>query len=862
MTELQKLPIDEYLPAILHSLQKNNSLVLSAEPGAGKTTRLPGALLELESLMRQQKKILVLEPRRIAAVSAASRIAEENGWIVGGAEVGYQVRFDSQYSSETRLIFLTEALLAKRIQNDPELSDVGAVILDEFHERSQHVDLAIGLLKELQSLSRPDLRIIVMSATLSQEPLCKFLETKNSFSVPGKTFPLEISYLNTSQKLQTDQTFIEFVGQKIREELNGLPPGEHLLVFLPGTGEIDRVQRHLEAMGLQTKFLIFALHGNLSLGDQKKILTPSSQSKIILSTNVAESSLTIDQVTRVIDTGLQRRSSINPKTGVSQLQLARISQSSATQRSGRAARQKPGRCLRLWSKLEQTALPAFEIPEIHRTDLTDTLLLLADLGVSDPLQFTWFEKPKEERLKAAIQQLQIFKTIDRSGRISELGKNCLKWPLSTRLSFLLEIGLEMERKYPRALDLACQVGALLSELRVLRPQNSIQQNSECDLIEFLPQVGRNPMIERVYRQLKELAQKELRRRSKNQDLQLSSSLGNSTSEEDLIRYMLFRCHVDRIAKQRKTLSSGKHQKRALMIGGRGLIIDEKSSLHNSEYFVTIDLIDVGAQSSSDSKANLVSAVDEKWLADVGEIHEYYKVEFDEEKKSFSQISGKALKLLPELELPIGNEHRQMASSELIQEKLPEVAKSHFSFLSKENANLASWLSRFQYFQNFLNEELLTEEVISESLADAAYGESSILGLAQKDLVYFFEEKLEKKWGNEKLTQFHNGCPAYFVAPTSSKIKIDYTKEKPEVEIRLQELFGQTVAPTIMMGQVTLTLVLLAPNYRPVQVTQDLISFWNNGYNEVKKELKARYPKHSWPENPLTAPPVAKGKSHK
>lgn len=421
------LPIDYFLKKIVDSLKQESNLVLSAAPGAGKTTRLPPALLSAT-----EKKILVLEPRRIAAVAAAKRIADENSWNLG-KEVGYQIRFDSNYTQETRLIFLTEALLSRRILHDPELMDIGIVVLDEFHERSQHVDLAIGLLKELQTLTRPDLKIVVMSATLQSEMICNFLETTNYHNVPGQSFPLNIEYINSAQKLQTNIEFIQNVANHVIKESTRLGPAEHMLVFLPGLSEIERTKEKLQSWADQKNFLLLRLHGNLALQDQQSILTPSSQNKIILSTNIAESSLTVDGVRVVIDSGLQRKSSVNSRTGFPQLELTRISQSSATQRSGRAARQAPGFCLRMWSKLDQQALPAEDTAEILRIDLSEVILFLALNGLSDPNSFTWFEKPKSESIKKAQKNLLGLGAIDASGALTTLGKKFLKWPLPPAL---------------------------------------------------------------------------------------------------------------------------------------------------------------------------------------------------------------------------------------------------------------------------------------------------------------------------------------------------------------------------------------------------------------------------------------------
>jgi ATP-dependent helicase HrpB len=844
----QTLPIDQYMPEIIESLKHHSSLVLSAEPGAGKTTRLPPAILQSlgPSII---KKVLVLEPRRIAAIAAAHRIAEENHWTVG-AEVGYQVRFESQMTAKTSLIFLTEALLAKKIQNDPNLEDVGAVIIDEFHERSQHVDLALGLLKELQTLSRPDLKIVVMSATLNHQPLCEFLETTNYFSVPGKTFPLQIEYLNSPLRLQTDSVFIEQVLNQIKLTVKTLASGEHLLVFLPGLGEIERIQREIESTSLASHFLIYALHGNLPIAEQKLILQPSSKSKIILSTNVAESSLTIDGVTQVIDSGLQRRSTFDSRNGVSSLQLTKISQSSATQRSGRAARQKPGRCLRLWSKLDQQGLPIDDVAEIHRSDLSDAILILAQLGITDPLQFSWLESPQMDRLKMAFQQLKILKAIDPQGKLTPRGRRLSQWPLSPRLSTLMEEVLEQASTNPRALEIGCSIAAALSEPRFFRQMKHSTSASECDITEWLPLVPKSPLVSKVYRQLLNLCEK---KRAEKNSLSIQEKT-ISQSDEDFIKKILLQSFPDRLARRRKSVGQQELSQKALLMGGRGLVLDDNSSVKKSEYFIALEVFD-SPGGAGDCKASLASGIREEWLQDLGKIESYERVDFDEDKKKFFKISGRRLFLDESLFLPLGHEHSQAASKDLIQQQLSEVAKEHWDYFVRMNSHLEKWQKRLDFFQKYLGQDLLSEQNKKEALAEASYGEHSLEDVAKKDLIYFLQSKMSP----QDLVDFESHCPVFFIAPTGSKIPINYDSEKPVLEIRLQELFGQSSAPTICQGQCPLTIHLLAPNYRPVQVTQDLMSFWKNGYLEVKKELKSRYPKHSWPDDPLKAPPIAKGR---
>jgi ATP-dependent helicase HrpB len=365
----QKLPLDVCWPDIESALQSHRNLVLVAEPGAGKTTRLPPLLL-LSGLIAESQKILVLEPRRLAARAAAMRIADERGWRVGG-EVGYQVRFENRTSPTTRLQILTEGLLTRRLQSDPELRDVGTVILDEFHERSQHTDLALGLLFELQELSRPDLRIIVMSATLDADRVSRFLKDCPIVKVPGRTHPIEIHHAAKPLSLETGPGFLDMVAETTLAVIEGSKPRKgDLLVFLPGAREIRGVRERISARADRAGFDCLELHGSLALEDQDRAIRRSSdhsRSKVVLATNIAETSLTIDGVGTVIDSGLARVMRTDA-LGFPRLSVSRISLASATQRAGRSGRQGPGHCYRLWSKLDESSMPAFEQPELLRTD--------------------------------------------------------------------------------------------------------------------------------------------------------------------------------------------------------------------------------------------------------------------------------------------------------------------------------------------------------------------------------------------------------------------------------------------------------------------------------------------------------------
>jgi len=815
------LPIDSQLDAILASLKTHRTLVLSAAPGAGKTTRLPPRLLDLTD-----KKILVLEPRRIAAVAAAARIADEQNWNLGD-QVGYQIRFDSKFSASTRLIFLTEALLNRKIIADPELSDVGIVVLDEFHERSQHVDLALGLLKEMQELSRPDLQIVVMSATLQADPIAQFLGDSDKIQVPGQSHPLDIQYLKTAQKLQTGFEFIETVTSQIPSAMSTLKKGEHLLVFLPGVGEIERCADRLEPWTREKGHSLLKLHGSLSLEEQKQVLASTSESKIILSTNIAESSLTIDGVRAVMDSGLQRRSSIHPKTGFPSLEIARISKSSAIQRAGRAARQAPGRCYRLWSQLDELSMPVEETAEILRVDLSEALLFLASQGVRDFSGFSWFEPPAGDQIQKSEKHLRILGALTDTHELTGLGKELLKFPLPPRLGKLLLTAQSMGIGRTGA-----DIAALLLEKDIVG-KKSYDSREECDILLRLDMLHRGGFksVERARSQLQKLLKADSR-----------------PATADQVRKLLMEAFSDQLCRRRKS-----NEPRALMIGGRGVSLEPTSQVRTSEFFVALSVME--GMSSSETRVSLACGLTKEIVQQLGKSETKSWVEFDEKTEKFMQQSAQSL-ILPNVgSLPLSDVRSQPARSEEIQEKLGEIAFEYRDKIIEKNENLKSWWQRFQIWLKVSEESGLTETDLKEIFSQASFGENSLAALYEKDLIYFFESKLS----GAIVQRFHSECPEFLQVPSGSRIRLNYSGPNPALEVRLQEVFGLNETPKIARGKLPLTLVLLGPNYRPVQVTQDLASFWKNGYPEVRKELRSRYPKHSWPDDPLTAPAQAKGR---
>jgi ATP-dependent helicase HrpB len=826
LKKFSPLPVDNYLDQALELVEQNSSLIVSAAPGAGKTTRIPWALLNHWQGLAADKKIIVLEPRRIAALSAAQYISELMRQNVGD-KIGYQVRFDSKISSNTQLVFMTEALLSKKMIDDPNLENVQAVILDEFHERSLNVDIALGLLKELQMLSRPDLKIIVMSATIDSQSISAFLNNAPILNVPGKIFPLTINKSKKSQLLVTNQDFIDRTMDAIKEAVS--KSAKHTLVFIPGVGEIERLFNTLETSSSFASFQICKLHGQLSLDEQKKVLAPSEQRKIILSTNIAESSLTIDGLDTVVDSGLQRQTNFDPVRDITSLEIQRISQASAQQRAGRAARQFPGFVYQMWTTMDEISMPKFDKAELHRNDLSETILTLVQLGISSPQSFSWYEPPPTLKLQSAFKKLVSLGAIDEKGKITEIGSKMSAWPLGPRFARLMLAGIE--HNCPQ---FAAEIASLLSEKDLTK--GSFHHHEESDVLfiyeQFLEKKNSanyrqiNKSIEQLCKIAKRITQKDLEDPSK---LNLQEKLNE----------ILWPAYSDQLCRRRRANESA-----FLMRSGQGAALDEKSSLKHAEWALAINgqgekirwahslpFSFVQAKLSHQIKKTTELVIDEKTKRVI--------------RREWNKID----------QLTIGDPIDRPASAEEIQQLLPIFALQNWDLLYAKNEKLKKWLDRFQWYSQ-ISGAGLTEEIKQQAIEAACFGEKSIEQLFEKDLIYFFESQFPANL----IADFHSQAPETITVPTGNSYPIQYMQHRnPILEVRLQEIFGWSETPKLANGSVSLTLSLLAPNFRPVQMTSDLKSFWQNAYTEVKKELRTRYPKHSWPEDPLTAKPEAKGR---
>lgn len=822
---LTPLPIDNILEDFKSKLAGDNVLILSAEPGAGKTTRIPVAVAQ-----QVQGQVWVLEPRRIAAIAAAHRIAEENGWSVG-QDVGYHVRFDNSSSQKTKILFLTEALLFRRLLAHPDLSDVGCVILDEFHERSIHVDLALAALKELQLLQRPDLKIVIMSATINAKPLSDYFNGAPIIQSPGKVFPLKIHHSEKSQILNTGMDFMERFRKMVVQAYNTHPEGD-ILCFLPGRGEIQRLSKDLDSL-FMGKAVVASLHGQLDLREQRKALVPDPKlRKIILATNIAESSLTVQGVRVVVDSGLERLQSLNAKTGFESLQLVRISKASATQRAGRAAREAEGVVYRAWSVHDERSMEEFTTPEIRRVDLSETLLMLSAFGIHSFDSFSWFEAPLPRSLARARHFLKNINALDDSDRLTPLGERLRTLPVHPRIGQLLLSGELLGVPV-----LASELAVLLSE-KIHRTKYK-NHGAENDLLASLEE-WRADSGQDSFKYWNRMRDQWLGLLKKKEDLLPMS--------EDLIETLLFSAYEDRVCRRRR-----KDCDEAKMVGGRGVKVHADSTVKDSEYFLALDISD--GDDSSFTKVfraiGLSLALVDKRILQQAKVED--RIEWDDEQQKFWSIESLTWK-----GLSVGQDSRRPAHRDKIQQALVDVAYDKWNWIVTKNSAFSNWLSRIHFLhQSAPRWPVLTDEQKREGLELCCYGEDSLKSLEDKDLIGHFKNLLS----SDHMQALDKECPAYWVAPTGNRFMITYNLEQgPSVEVRLQEVFSVMQTPSI--AGVPLTLVLLAPNYRPVQVTRDIRSFWDHAYKDVRKEMRARYPKHAWPEDPLSALPQAKGRPRK
>jgi ATP-dependent helicase HrpB len=848
MSSRLPLPIDPALPEICEKLAASGALVLQAEPGAGKTTRVPPALLAAG--LAGPGSILVLEPRRVAARAAADYVASERGEAVGES-VGFQVRFDRCGGRDTRIWFVTEGIAMRRLVSDPFLEDVGVVLLDEFHERHLAGDVLLAIARELRRTVRSDLKIVVMSATLDVERIAAFLDDCPVVRCPGRAYPVAVEYRAAAR----DRRLADEVVAAIRG-IGGDEAQGDVLVFLPGAAEIRRCERALLDAGLDRGFRILPLHGDLPLDAQRRVLRGGGERRIVLSTNVAESSVTVDGVTAVVDSGLARMVEVDAARGVERLRVMPISIASADQRAGRAGRQRAGRCVRLWSEHEHAARRPRETPEIRRLDLASTVLELRAWGLHDPHSLAWLDPPPPGALEAAQRLLRDLGAIAPDGNLSDVGRRMLRLAVPVRAA---RMTIEVARRgYPAEAALA---GALLAEREIALGARAFGERGAAgrgrsDLIERIElfEAARSAGFERsTCRSLGvDAAAARAVDRASNQLLRAlqaprgapsrdSGEAVSATCEEALLRGALV-AFSDRLVRRRASDGG-----RGVMVGGSGVRLADHSCVRDDELLVAIELRSGDRRQRTEALVAMASAVERGWLDDcfAAEIEHERRLVYDDAGERVVTVESESFRGL------VLSEKRAATSGGAGAGMLLERALADPATAVELSPRGQALLQRIDFL---VDSGLESVEGGSTGLLRTAItlhgaGVDSLgqlrrrLGDAAIEAALTFEQKREL----ERL------APSTFRLPSGRVVPIEYDRVGgPAISARIQELFGLRDSPRVAAGRVAVAVEMLGPNYRPVQTTRDLASFWNNTYPDIRKELRGRYPKHDWPEDPWTA----------
>jgi len=811
-------PVLDALPEIQNCLLHNSSLVLKSPPGSGKSTILPLFLFREPWLA--DKKIVILEPRRLAARSVAARLADQLEEELGQT-VGYRIRFESRQSSQTKILVVTEGILVRMLQQDPSLQEVGLVIFDEFHERSLQADLSLVLTLESIRIFRPDLKILVMSATLDDENLSRFLKAP-MVRCEGKVFPIEFRYRPLEQqKLLSVQ--VASLTLKALQETNG-----DLLVFLPGTAEINKCYDLLLAESLDTEVL--KLYGDLPFQEQQRVLLPdrSGKRKIILSTSIAETSLTIEGISTVVDGGFSRVPKLDPGSGLTRLVTIPVTADSATQRAGRAGRIGPGVCYRLWAVHQNANLITTRKPEILEADLSSVLLEILSWGIGDPFKLEWPDAPPSGHVEQAFDLLSMLGAVE-NRQITAMGRRMSELPLHPRLSKMLLAAPVHLRA------MACDLAALLEE------KDPLPKNSGTDLSLRLAllrkfrvgdKVGSDHHLLTRITKLSALWQKMLG---------WSDRTDTSEIQDHTIGQLMALAYPDRIARQ-----MGRHNERYRLGNGRTLMLDKNDPLINSGWIV-VPSADAG---QSQGRIFLACSFDPDKFPEM--VHHHQVLVWDDSGQQIKQAEQKLIGSLIVSERTVGVSKAEEAQSLIIQ----KIRENGLSWAGALNT-AEQLLSRIGSLKNWRTNEAWPSVLESDLLSTLEHWLLPFL------LNVYSRAALERLDWNEIFRsmlpfelqgRLDTLAPEKLEVPSGSRIAIRYMTngDTPELHVRLQEVFGWTETPRINQGTIPIKIYLLSPGFKPVQVTGDLKSFWSNAYHEVRKELRARYPKHSWPEDPWSA----------
>ena len=804
---LTPLPIDASLPEAIAALRAHGALVVVAPPGSGKTTRLPAAILD--ACPEREGRVILLQPRRVAARLAATRIAQERGGEVGG-EIGYQVRFERRVSAATRLEILTEGLLTRRLQDDPFLEGVHTVILDELHERSLTLDLALALCAEVRREARPDLWLVVMSATMDPEPVARFLDAP-ILRAEGRAYPVTLRH----DPRPDERPLHERVAGAIRAEL---PDEGHLLAFLPGVGEIQRV---IETLGDLPDVEVLPLHSRLSLEQQARALAPSKGRKVVLATNIAETSVTFPGVRAVVDSGLERVMRYEPALGLERLELGPIAGSSADQRAGRAGRTGPGRCRRLWTEAEDRQRPAAQTPELQRADLSGLCLELRAWG-ADPRRLRWLDPPPAPAIERAEGLLRSLGALDDHG-VTALGRDLSRLPLPPRVGATLLAGRRLGA--PRA---AAAVAALLTERD---PFAQERHPDAADLGWRVEQVLGGGAGDRralaAVRQVKDA---------------LLEALGGRLGPErpltdPLLAELLLAGFPDRVARRRPG-----EGRRYLLVGGAGATLAEGQLPAELILAATMEAGRRGER--VEHLIRVALPLEESWLP----VTESRALDFDEARESVVSRRVWRFMDLTLREAPDPNPAEPVAAAAA----LLRAAQARPDRALTQDERLTTLLARVQLLAGVMPElDLPALAEPAALLPSLVEGRRSFAELRAVDL----RDALLSQLTHTQRRALDEHAPERWTVPSGASVPVVYTPgEPPLLAARVQQLFGLRRTPHIAAGRVPVKVQLLSPGNRPVQTTLDLESFWTKTWPEVRKELRGRYPRHAWPEDPTNAIP--------
>jgi ATP-dependent helicase HrpB len=814
---LPHLPIQTVLPVLHNHLEKHSSVILAAEPGSGKTTIIPLTLLDKNWLKDQ--KIIMLEPRRLAARMAARRMSELADDTPGGL-IGYRIRFDTQISAQTKIEVVTEGVFTRMIQKDPELNGIGLIIFDEFHVRSINSDLALAFCLDIQEL-RDNLKILVMSATMDSARVSELMNKAPVITGQGRCFPVETIYLSRPSKDYLVPRTVKSIYHAMAQHHGDI------LVFLPGAGEIKAVQRQLEG-----DFHCLPLYGELPRQKQDMVFANSNKRRIILATPIAETSLTIEGVSVVIDSGLMKIPKFSSANGLTALHTVSISKASAEQRAGRAGRLGPGVCYRLWTKNEHHSMADYLPPEISGADLSPLLLEILQWGVKDPSELSWLDPPGHGQVERARSLLIQLKAIDSRGNLTSRGKEIASLPLHPRLGLMLLRGRETEQT-----TLACRLAALLQN-RDLFPGRDDAKSTDIeerlDILRLFDRKENNiikargvdpSLCHRILREAKQY-QKLLGTKQQKQDFHEAGNL-------------LAVAYPDRIAQKRP--GSSQH----LLSSGSGVVLPPHDPLQRADFLVAANAHD-GKQRG---RIFLAAALT---LEEILSHHAHLLTKEDRVDWQNSKVEAVSVLSLGKLE--IKREKLHHISPEKIRRCLVEGIQENGINCLNWNKKSRELQAKMETAHGISPEKWpdISDETLNDDLSWLEPYLDAISSLKQLVRIDIYSVLLSRlSWKDQQ--ELDHLLPSHFQAPSGSRIKLQYSPgEAPVLAVRIQEMFGVTVTPSVFNGKIPVTVHLLSPARRPVQVTADLASFWKNTYPEVKKELAGRYPKHFWPNNPMEA----------